>query len=392
MIRLARVLVAISLMGLPGFAASAPSQGAPLNARVVWVRESHVYVASTDSMALEPGDRLSFTLRGKRIAAGEVTRVFEPGLAAAKLSAGSLERVKKLERVSIALEHPAPSAPQRLRVGFPSSHRSNPLFSCDRMSLRLPAALHAYRIDSLSEHSFRAARDSVTARSPLWPDTLVVRLFDESADEEIALERGELDVGVFWPGELSRQLRDQPWGRDFLTGTRSRGMVAAIESGAGTAGDGAGFVRSSFAALDRDRFRGDLGLWRDSIPGSNRWPGAAETRTIRFEVDPAFPGRRDIERALNRGQDSRTGRDSLAVVRVFYLDAPIHAPDSLAVAAAGLLRDRLRSESRDSSRVMFLSSIRCPIVSAPALRPYLSTLSTDALVDLLECAPVRRAP
>jgi hypothetical protein len=85
-------------------------------------------------------------------------------------------------------------------------------------------------------------------------------------------------------------------------------------------------------------------------------------------------------------------QDSLAVVRVFYLDAPIHAPDSLAAAAAEYLRDRLHRDPRDATRVTFLFAIRYPIVFAPAQRPYLNALGADALVDLLDCVPARRAP
>src|SRR6185436_8262628 len=93
-----------------------------------------------------------------------------------------------------------------LRVGLPSPRRSNLLFTCD-------AALAVPRIGSATY-----ARDTLDATGRRWlrvpapspesvgtraPDTLSVRAFEDATDEEIALERGELDAAVFWPGELS---------------------------------------------------------------------------------------------------------------------------------------------------------------------------------------------
>src|SRR4029077_8015933 len=82
---------------------------------------------------------------------------------------------------------------------------------------------------------FRAGRGSPMGAPPA-PDTLLVRLYGESADEEIALERGELDVAVFWPGELSTRMREDPrWGGALL-GLRAHGVIAvAALHGAGGA-------------------------------------------------------------------------------------------------------------------------------------------------------------
>jgi len=49
----------------------------------------------------------------------------------------------------------------------------------------------------------------------VWPDTIHVHLFDEASDQEIALERGDIDAAVFWPAELSTRMRgDARWSAD----------------------------------------------------------------------------------------------------------------------------------------------------------------------------------
>src|SRR5437762_6985729 len=76
------------LLGVCGFAWAESSflRGA----RVIWVRGDRVYVASPDSLTLEPGTILAFKNRGKQVATGEVTAVHDGELIAAKLTSGSL--------------------------------------------------------------------------------------------------------------------------------------------------------------------------------------------------------------------------------------------------------------------------------------------------------------
>src|SRR5205814_1296313 len=82
---------------------------------------------------------------------------------------------------------------------------------------------------SLAENEYRFVRDPGAAATP-WPDTIMVGLFGETSDEEIALERGELDVAVFWPGEASARLRADPRWRGFGYGWRGQ-LVAGVPAG-----------------------------------------------------------------------------------------------------------------------------------------------------------------
>src|SRR5262249_42508998 len=108
---------------------------------------------------------------------------------------------------------PPPGAPALLRVGSRAPGRSANPFPCARTELGLDAATH--RIET-SGRALRVTRLPDAPASTSWPDTLLVQPFDDPADEEIALERGEIDVGGFWPGELSSHLREHPRWRDPL--------------------------------------------------------------------------------------------------------------------------------------------------------------------------------
>ena len=445
----------MSLLWLPGHASAEPR---PLAARVIWVRDDRiVYIALPESAAVKAGALLTFVAHGKNIAAGEVSGVEDGVLAVARLTSGSLEAEKRLDRLEILIEPSSLGPLPLLRVGYPSRDRSSLVFGCGRATLRPPAPEGCYRIETSGERSYRLVRDSTVAAHAPWPDTLVVRLFDDSADEEIALENGDLDLAVFWPGELSAHLRETPRWQGFPYGIRARVVLAAIaldEGAAGASGSIAAHDRPIFAALNRELFRGDLAPWEETAgapsepaaqpdphtegaanrtaarpdagsPGTARAgvdPNPRPPGTMRVEVDPSLPGRLALEHFFGRSPKLPLREDGPRL-HVFYLDAPIHDLDSLALgvvahvraapsspalrARAGELeaevrrlaatrdslgRDRLRHFLDDSSHVSLLFAMRCPVVCAPQLRPYVETLGAEAFVDMLECPPARVEP
>jgi hypothetical protein len=424
----ARAGLAAFLVGFLALPATSPAQPREVKATVIWVRGDRVYIAAPDSTALEQGDLLTFEYRGQRIASGEVARVHDGELALAKLTSGSLKKAKKLDRLRILGERPRLPALPLLRVGYPAERRSNLIFACAESRVISPLPPTIYRRDALAGDSFRLVRDPESSNQPPWPDTLLIRLFDEVADEEIALERGELDVAVFWPGELATHLREDPrWPAD-ISGLRTRGIIAAMWLGPRSPNDSsAGALPDSLdlALLTQEAFRGDLVPWRqvagwaatpDSPPGSRR------LETVRYAVDPSWPGQRVLERILNRGTEPQAIRDDAQAVRLFYIHSPIAAPESLALGVADHVRtgaftpevraraDSLAGEIRrlptarepvsprwlgQSLRdlhVTLLFAIRCPLICAPRIRPYVKTLGTEAFVNLLDCLPADHRP
>ncbi len=365
------------LAALPG---RGDAQPRALNARVVWARADRVYIAAPDSLAVTPGDLLTFIERGRTVASGEVAQVLAPDLAAARLTLGSLERSSRLDRVRILAYRPPPRAMPVLRIGYPGRGRPNLLFECARPVPRPPVAAGAYRTDSLAENSYRLVHTEASPIGTPWPDTILVRLFGEATDQEIALERGELDLAVFWPGEASSRLRTDPRWRGFAHGSRSRGVLAAIAPEPGPAGGTAGWLSPdlpSLVALNDALFRGDLEPWRNAAgsaqPTHSPPESAPSAQSIRFVVDPSCPGRLPLERFLDRANPAAGPRENRVAVRLIYLDSPAGSPDSLARA--------------DSLHVTFLFTIRCPLVCEPGLGTYVNALGPDALADLLECRP-----
>jgi len=184
--------------------ATPAAPGHPLAARIVWVGAGRVYLASSDSIALDPLFRLTFFKGGKPVASASVERVLDGHLIAARITSGETDAFRKPDRLEVTGSAPALTPPGVMRVGIPA--RSNELLNCGA-SLRPPSAYPAASRSGSAQRLVRAApMDSLAP----WPDTLVVVPFASADDEEIAIERGEIDAGVFWPGELSDALRRAP--------------------------------------------------------------------------------------------------------------------------------------------------------------------------------------
>jgi len=367
----AGALLSLVLLGATARAETAALPGATeLRARVLWAHAGRVYLASQDPLPLVEGDILKF-YDGKKIAAeGAVSSVLDGTLAIARIKSGSLERMKKLDRLRVTSEHPHLRPVDVMRIGIPS--RSNLLFACGTPSVRSPLPRAAYRGEAISVRSFVLARDKSDAASAQWPDTLLIRLFDEATDQEIALERGELDVAVFWPGELSTQMRESPRWRDFSYGGRSRVVLSALLSRDAADPRLAPADTSALLWLNESVFREDLTPWDRASGGPVSLAAPATNPPApphRFEVDRSLPGWQTIERAL-RGSGASSSRASAGAVRIALLP----------------------SSATPSDPVWFRFAVRCPVVSSPDLRGYLKALGPDALASIVDCAIARGAP
>lgn len=310
---------------------------------MLWWRDARVYLATRDSVAGPPGTRLTFVSRGRTIATGEIERVVDGELVVARLTSGSLAKEKKPDRIAVLAEPPALPRLLVLRVGYPASGRAAALFTCVPTTLRPPPGVRL--ADAASDRSWRWVRDdSAAVAPPTWPDTLEVRLFHDAADEEIALERGEIDAAVFWPGELSSHMREHARGQGMIL-ARTRGIVVAAGLAAGDS--------TALAAFNRDLFRGDL----LGLP----WSAPAAAEAARLEVDAAWSGRPAIERAMARVRGTGT-----RPLRLSFIEAP--GRSSIDVASVPVF------------------AVRCPVVGAPALRTALGAIA-QGLVGALDCAP-----
>lgn len=424
------LIFAAALLCLAAPNRDARAEPAPIDARVVWVRGDRVYIAAHDSLALEPGDLLTFLSHGKAIATGEVTSVPDGTLALARLTSGSLLREKRLERLRVHAARPSGRAGSALRIGHPAPPRSCLLFSCDATAPRSPSSPGNrawYSCEVLNERSYRLVRDPGYVAPPSWPETLLVRLFDEAADEEIALERGELDVGVFWPGELSTHMRQQPRWREFQYATRGWGLVAAIRLGSWTPDDSSqsgSLARGGLDSFNQELFRGDLQSYPGPPPAGSGTPqGAQNPERIRWEVDPSCPGRETLERFLNRDRRAPGRPDAERLVRLVYLDGPTAPVGSLGYAVTDYLRgrsfshplirqaDTLRARLgrpagpgegrspwwplefiRDSLGVEPLFTIQCPVVFDPSVRRVVSAMGASTILGMFECTAPEYVP
>ena len=191
--------VLLLLAALPGLGAA---ESAPLDARVVWVRGPYAYVAARDSLAILPYSRLTFALKSKPVATAVVERSVDGAMVVARVTSGSLAGVKHLDRVRILVE--PPDRPRLLRIGFPSANRAHLVFGYDSVTVATP---RGYVLEGEAP-SLRMIRSLDSPDVERWPDTLLVRTFDDPTDREIALERGELDVALFGPGEISSRMRE----------------------------------------------------------------------------------------------------------------------------------------------------------------------------------------
>ena len=222
---------------LAGCASSITSSQAPrasarpgiaLRAQVIWHRLQFVYVALEEWSEAAPGDTLRFESGNNEIAVAEVVQLTDGQVAVARFVSGTLSRERRLERLRVTLLRRALPVPSALRVGVPSSRRVILSYGCGPWTLRPPLGL-AYRIESTGRLRYRMTRDlsrdsttslpmpgSWAARATSWPDTIVVNAFEDAAEQEIALERGDLDVALFAPGELSTRMLKAPRWQDRL--------------------------------------------------------------------------------------------------------------------------------------------------------------------------------
>jgi len=317
-------------------------------ARVVWHRDGRVYIAAApDFSTIEPGGRLEFLVRGKTLASGEIAQVVDGELVVATITSGSLAG-EKLDRVKLLYSRPWVVPPRLLRIGIPESGRRT-FQRCDQ--LRPDSSLYAlYRMrpERVNERTWWFVHDPRSVPPYPQPETLLVKLFDEAADEEIAFARGELDVAIFEPGELSRHMRDHPGWQDSQVMVDLGGAIMA--SGLASSDS------TMLGAIHRDLFRGDL--W--PMP----WTAPADSRSARYEIEPTWPRGPEIASYLARahrpGSTGATRR-----VRLSFVEDP-------------------RRVSADSSAVQ-VYDVRHRVLYSAQLRPFVRAHGTNALVVFFEC-------
>ncbi|HEX5030742.1 MAG TPA: hypothetical protein VFX78_04700 [Candidatus Eisenbacteria bacterium] len=340
---------------------AAVANAAPFDARVIWTRGDRAYLVARDSVWVRAGSRLRFFEKKKEVASGVVRVIEDSTLVVATITAGSLARVKHLDRIRVDAER-APLTRTLLRIGMPSIGRIQPFFECRQLVLN-PSA---YEVIADTSHGSRIL---VRPRAKNLPDTLLVRQFNDAADEEIALERGEIDAAVFWPGEASSHIREtMRW-----TGTpkpfRSRGVVGVrprdrASSDAIEVGRIPRSAEESLARLNADLFRDDLA----PIAHAHADSMAAWS----FEVDPKLPGRERILRSL--GPSARPTRGA-AVLLLTYFDEPT---------------DGSSFDENTVEPQVWLFLLGCPVISRPELRPYLESIDLSAIVNLFDCETAGR--
>lgn len=325
------------------------------NAKLVWIQGNRAYIASDDSLPLLPGSRLEFRYRHKIIAHGEVEAVYEDELVAAGVI-GSFEKVKRLDQVEItALPFQPPSS---IRIGYPAAGRGCLLFNCTQLTPDSTILGSAYRPESLGVTSVRFVRTSQPAIAAAWPDTLLVRFFSEATDEEIALEREDIDVGVFWPGEASSHIREVMGWKGPPYGKRNGFALTALAHRTLDSG----LFPSETDALQRlsdEVFHGDLITFHSGLGIAD----APEPRG-RFEVAAGIPGRDVMERALRSAMGNPTTSTNWD----------------------GVVRLELVPESTWSPARVGWIGLGCPTISTQRFRKYVAMLDADALVNLLRCA------
>ena len=362
------VAFALALLATPRVTDAARDDAAR-GPRVVWAGSGRLYVLSPDSGAIAPRMRVRVLEKHREVARGEVTSVTDGVLASVALSSGGVRAKAKIEKLEVIVE-PAPArAVATLRIGLPAASRPGLVPPCPVSRLDAGALPRAYRAETFAADAIRLVAADSAAAGTAWPETLLVRFFADRSDEEIALERGELEVAVFWPGEPSARARTSAFARDALRGTRARGVLAATSTPADTAL--AERVAPDMAALNAELFGGDL-LPLRATGGSDSAapPTASGGSAVRYSVDPAVPGQRAIERFLNRAAGAAT-RPGERTVRIACVDEPAGG----AGAAAWAGRDAVP-----------LFALRCPVLCSPGRAADVHALGADAFANLLDCA------
>jgi hypothetical protein len=254
-----------------------------------------------------------------------------------------------------------------LRVGLPAAGRSCLLFTCDKAANDLPPRIGSspYGRDALDPSGRRWLRlpgDFSDSAGALAPDTLLVRAFDDATDEEIALERGELDVAVFWPGEVSARMRaDARFGSPEL-GLRARGVLACE----GAAGDTQGPPWPDMELLNREAFGGDL------LPWSELKADVSEHVPARYTVDATLPGAKHLERILERIPRAGVTR----TLKLVYADVPW-------VSYTMVARGEFPTVSHAS--ILPLFALRCPVLVRPGARDGVRAIGAHAFAELAPC-------
>jgi len=389
---------------------------------IAWVHGDRAYVAPGDSAHFLEGDRLVFALKKKPTVTLRVERVDAGGLASTVIASGSFKGVKdmaQLHLISVERTTPRePSGPLLERIGVPGPRRTGRLWGCDVDSLPMTLPAVGYKVAGWSADSTIFVRDT-TGAPPEWPHTLVVRAFDDGADEEIAFERGELDAAVFWPGELSTHAREQPKWQDYLVGNRSRGVLAVVAvttaSSAVTPRRPSPADSASLDFMNRFLYRSDLEPWSDGETSATHTASAGLAMpSAVFERDTSCSRSHPIEGFF--GRPKKTGRPTPAL-RFFYVDALVRPADSLAIGIAmrvahgrsASLRARadslgrqlitappsgpvaLRSMLHDQLGIVRVFTIPCPILCTDAYREFLRALGPSAVADLIGKRPEARA-
>src|SRR5258708_6307497 len=79
---------------------------------------------------------------------------------------------------------PGRAAVRGLVPGVAGRGRACLVSTCAGLMLAPAAPPHGYRTDAVTDHLVRLVRGPEFATAAPWPDTLVLRLFDEAADQE----------------------------------------------------------------------------------------------------------------------------------------------------------------------------------------------------------------
>lgn len=155
--------------------------------RVVWIREDRVVlIARQRRHGLRIGERIEFHRGGFAFATGVITAVPDSGLAIA--SSGGPPSMA--DEAGIMVRRSTQPRLPRMRIGIAAPQRAHPFVPCTVQVLGTAAPIYggARTLDRITT-SF--ARDTTVVSDSKWPDTLVVRRYEDAADQEIALERGK---------------------------------------------------------------------------------------------------------------------------------------------------------------------------------------------------------